>query len=492
MPLAAGFVGILPAMTLLDPEELHGRPSHLTIGHQVAWSFALVFFGVFLAVPLRRQLIVVEQLKFPSGTATAAAIYALNGSARGSPPTPLTHEDEPTPRLNHSEGQHSSAPPSDHTPTIAMRATGPLYPPPSLGHQCSPFALPTTGPHNPSSQVPIHPLRPPSPDTHTIAGPETLRIAGWSLVAAAAFTSLTFFVPVLGAMPVLGLAGGAAGGATAWGWTLSLSPSGLGQGAIMGFHTCASMMAGAVAGWGVLGPLAEALHWCAGGPMSMDGGRTYILWVSLAILLADAAVGLLFTVGSMAAASPTLRTLLRKIMRTSRASYEVIDKRDAIGGPDKYSPTRASAKCVAVPLSSLEEACNALESTNSTVSALDDSRNASASFSPSAAASDKASVAESTALLHVVPQVAMPIAASTAITSPLGPSMETDVPLWVWAAGLGASSAAAAIILPALLGLLWWEPLVAVAISIPVAVVAVRALGQTDLNPVSGVGKFAQ
>ena len=43
-----------------------------------------------------------------------------------------------------------------------------------------------------------------------------------------------------------------------------------------------------------------------------------------------------------------------------------------------------------------------------------------------------------------------------------------------------------------LLGLRLYEPAAAVAVALLVAVLAVRALGQTDLNPVSGVGKLSQ
>jgi uncharacterized oligopeptide transporter (OPT) family protein len=39
----------------------------------------LAFFGVFFAVPLRRQTILREKLKFPSGTATAHMIKVLHG-----------------------------------------------------------------------------------------------------------------------------------------------------------------------------------------------------------------------------------------------------------------------------------------------------------------------------------------------------------------------------------------------------------------------------
>jgi hypothetical protein len=47
----------------------------------VLWSLALAFFGVFFAVPLRRQTILREKLKFPSGTATAHMIKVLHGQA---------------------------------------------------------------------------------------------------------------------------------------------------------------------------------------------------------------------------------------------------------------------------------------------------------------------------------------------------------------------------------------------------------------------------
>jgi uncharacterized oligopeptide transporter (OPT) family protein len=42
------------------------------------WSLGLSFIGVFFAVPLREQTIIKEQLKFPSGTATAQMITILH------------------------------------------------------------------------------------------------------------------------------------------------------------------------------------------------------------------------------------------------------------------------------------------------------------------------------------------------------------------------------------------------------------------------------
>ncbi|KAL1529737.1 hypothetical protein AB1Y20_000673 [Prymnesium parvum] len=72
MPLAGGFVGIIPALGMLDP------PVVLSVWQQVVWAAGLTYFGIFFAVPLRRQTILVEQLTFPSGTATAKLIETLH------------------------------------------------------------------------------------------------------------------------------------------------------------------------------------------------------------------------------------------------------------------------------------------------------------------------------------------------------------------------------------------------------------------------------
>src|SRR5271169_2979271 len=63
MPLAAGFVGVIPALEkLLLPEE--GGPLQLSWGMLVIWSLGVAFFGVFFAVPLRRQVLVREKYAF--------------------------------------------------------------------------------------------------------------------------------------------------------------------------------------------------------------------------------------------------------------------------------------------------------------------------------------------------------------------------------------------------------------------------------------------
>jgi uncharacterized oligopeptide transporter (OPT) family protein len=78
MPLGCGFVAVIPALEyLLKPDE--GGPLRLSLGKLVVWAVGICFFGVTFAVPLRRQVIIRERLKFPSGTATALMIGVLHG-----------------------------------------------------------------------------------------------------------------------------------------------------------------------------------------------------------------------------------------------------------------------------------------------------------------------------------------------------------------------------------------------------------------------------
>ncbi len=78
MPLGCGFVGVIPALDyLLKPEE--NGPLHLSTWKLIVWAVGICFFGVVFAVPLRREVIIREKLRFPSGTATALMIGVLHG-----------------------------------------------------------------------------------------------------------------------------------------------------------------------------------------------------------------------------------------------------------------------------------------------------------------------------------------------------------------------------------------------------------------------------
>lgn len=84
MPLGCGFVGVIPALNFLLKKEENG-PLELSMGKLMLWAVGVCFFGVAFAVPLRREVIIRERLKFPSGTATALVIGVLHGEKEENP-----------------------------------------------------------------------------------------------------------------------------------------------------------------------------------------------------------------------------------------------------------------------------------------------------------------------------------------------------------------------------------------------------------------------
>jgi uncharacterized oligopeptide transporter (OPT) family protein len=73
MSSSAGLLAAIPAMMLL------GYPvSGISI---VLWGTVVTLLGIFFAVPLRRQFVEIEKLRFPDGTATAETILAMASDA---------------------------------------------------------------------------------------------------------------------------------------------------------------------------------------------------------------------------------------------------------------------------------------------------------------------------------------------------------------------------------------------------------------------------
>ena len=74
MASAAGLLAPVPAMGLLGFE--------IPVQGLVLWGLSVAYLGVFFAVPLRRQMIEVDKLRFPTGTATAETILAMFAKAQ--------------------------------------------------------------------------------------------------------------------------------------------------------------------------------------------------------------------------------------------------------------------------------------------------------------------------------------------------------------------------------------------------------------------------
>ncbi|HKQ56331.1 MAG TPA: OPT family oligopeptide transporter [Candidatus Eisenbacteria bacterium] len=70
----AGLVNAIPALMMLDPAAVPG------MWVLMAWILLISWLGVFLAVPAKRQMINIEQLRFPSGIAAATTLRTLHGT----------------------------------------------------------------------------------------------------------------------------------------------------------------------------------------------------------------------------------------------------------------------------------------------------------------------------------------------------------------------------------------------------------------------------
>ena len=266
MPLSAGFVGIIPALKMLHPPN---GPADIAVdpGVQVLWALSLTYFGIFFAVPLRRQVILVEQLRFPSGTATAKLIEVLHTR----------------------DGVRATQ--------NAIRTSA---------------RLSTNMDSSLANESPPHIDAPPMRSNSA----ESLQHTRWrSLIiafCASFFTSLiAFLVPATANVRIFDLF--CLPNVSNWHWTLRPSLSYVGQGMIMGLRPAGSAFIGALLAWGLLGPVALANGWTAYNatvplPQSSscsatvtsaqidsweDGAQGWLLWVALALMLGEALTSLM-------------------------------------------------------------------------------------------------------------------------------------------------------------------------------------------------------
>jgi OPT family oligopeptide transporter len=243
MPLGCGFVGVMPALNyMLKPEEQ--GPLFLSLWKLILWALGLCFFGVVFAVPLRKQVIIRENLKFPSGTATALMIGVLHGKET------ITNTSSTTTRTASRNTSTEAEPPEAYTEENG--------------------------------------------DVEEIDKKQTsnwkanVKLLVISFAISGTYTLATYFFPILRNLPIFGSAL-----AQSWLWTLNPSLAYVGQGIIMGPATTTHMLIGAIVGWGILSPLAKNRGW-APGPVDdwEKGSKGWIVWISLAIMLADSVISL--------------------------------------------------------------------------------------------------------------------------------------------------------------------------------------------------------
>ncbi|MEL6342943.1 MAG: OPT family oligopeptide transporter [Myxococcota bacterium] len=291
MTSAAGLLAAIPALGMLGVE--------LSWLQLTVWALSVAYLGVFFAVPLRRQMVVVEKLRFPTGTATAETIMAMFSS-----------------------GGDAKA--------------------------------------------------------------KARALLLWGL-GAGLFTLAAFFIPQLGHPP---LEFGVLAIASAWGFSILISPLMAGAGILIGMRVAASLFAGAVVSWAILGPYAQSQGWAAGEIMNYsDGVRGWLLWPGVAIMVADALTRLALS----------WRTILNTFTASAPSSGE-----DIVEDPDQMIPNS-----------------------------------------------------------------------------------------W-WIGGLVVATAATTAVAAVVFSIPWYLTLLAVAMSSVLAMIAVRSTGETDINPIGGMGKITQ
>ncbi|KAG0137977.1 OPT oligopeptide transporter protein-domain-containing protein [Tuber indicum] len=380
MPLSAGFVGVVPALEkLLKPEE--GGPLRIGTPQLMFWSIGVAFFGVFFAVPLRRQVIIREKLKFPSGTATALMISVLHGSGKVAAKGGSGDEREGLVSGMDEEEEREG------------------------GREVQEEA-----------------------ERKESWGQKT-RLLVYSFALSGTYTFISYFFPILRDLPIFGSAA-----ASTWLWTLNPSPAYVGQGIIMGTGTTLHMLLGAIIGWGVLSPFARYKEW-APGPVSdwTTGSRGWIVWVSLGIMLSDSVISL----GGLIL-EPIIKSLWRRCKKVSR-SREGYERLMDGGGGSEYEEG--------------DEAWGLFRRRSGRSGVGEQGGE-----SPGEDAPDEHLVPMKTVIIGLLASGLLCIIAVEVVFS--------MVPLYATA--------------------------IAFLLALILSVMGVRALGQTDLNPVSGISKLTQ
>lgn len=396
MPLGCGFVGVMPALEfLLKPEE--NGPLRLSMGKLIVWALGISFFGVVFAVPLRREVIIREKLKFPSGTATALMIGVLHGNT----------------------DEKGNLKPDNALEIFRQR---------SLDISRSSLNILPSRSRDDVAQVPADSSAgvPDRERDHRADWKAQIRLMIIAFGASGAYTLTSYFIPQLHSVPLFGLPL-----AHNWLWTLNPSPAYVGQGIIMGPATTLHMLLGALIGWAILSPLAKKRGWAPEPVGEWDGGsKGWIVWVSLAIMLADSLVSLGWLVlRPIILHSPTWYAQLREKIRRQHSTNIFRPSRP---NPASYTPIARSE-------------------TNGTIKTATD-------FSPEPDAPEHQLISNRTTLIFFILSNILCILTLRFVYPPM--------PFY-------------AILLSIILALL-------------LGIMGVRALGETDINPVSGISKLTQ
>ncbi|GME95001.1 unnamed protein product [[Candida] boidinii] len=490
-PLAYGFVGIIPAIEKFMTVEESGLPNGVDLSpiwKLIVWSTGLAFFGVFFAIPLRKQVVVKEKLPFPSGSATASLISVFHG-------TEIFDDDEILKQKNDESidnNNSSSSLRSSSTTNLTQRSSKSASSNKVLQQeqqqqqqqqqqQEQPSPSPYQDSESASTDHIINRLTCiESQDLYQLAKTETYRENIRSLIItvsiSSVYTILSYFIPQLRSLNIFG-----SYLSKNYLWNFQPSPAYIGQGMIMGLTTTSYMLFGTILGWAVLAPFAKYKNWAPG---EIDdwktGGQGWILWISLAVMISDSVVS--FFVISLKSLFKISKKFIRKnqFFKTANSSnksshdkYKIYSEDDTA---DHNSPLLLNTD-ENTPGSDEEPSNSTYHGERLTNNEINDQSailqtggvyNSGVSIKSSTSEDDDDDLIEVDET-HLI---------STKIT----------------VLGVIFSSILCIVSIRLVFGEI--IPLYTLAVSIILAlflsILGVRALGETDLNPVSGIGKLSQ
>ncbi|PVH72143.1 hypothetical protein DL98DRAFT_596317 [Cadophora sp. DSE1049] len=378
MPLTAGFIGIIPALEyLIGPDE--NGPLARGFLDLVMWSLGVAFFCIVFAALLREQFVEKEELPWPGARETAKLVETLH------------HEPKMAEEVDEDE-------------------TNGL-------HDIEPEALLVHG--------------------HEVDWGSAMSSLLRGAIASGIITIVLYFFPILHELPVFDSLA-----SLTWLWNVDLSPDFFGQGIIIGPYISLHILTGAIIGWGILSPYAKYHGWAPGDVDDWEtGSRGWIIWVSLASLLSDAFVKLVWLVVSPVwgdyVASGYLQQrftafwdnrIRRRVRRAGEIHYTPLLPADA-------SPDNANAQS------------NTRDATEMRLSAL----------------------------------LSSPGARGSSVTNVISPRLLR--------LGFLMSIAVCTVTVHFVFGdiIPWYHTLLAIALTLPMAAVGIRSIAETDYNPESAV-----
>ncbi|CCE65012.1 hypothetical protein TPHA_0J01910 [Tetrapisispora phaffii CBS 4417] len=284
-PLAYGFIGVIPAIEkFMTREEMNFTREEFesfTLIQLLFWSCSLAFFGIFFAVPLRRQVIIREKLPFPSGSATAVLISILTGSR-------LMQEITKKELIRIRDRRLEDCP-EVLQPASEEESMGLLMSQDKDNHSEGNCTQYVTEGHGDISQRMVLPS-----NKQNSAYSKNMEILVKTFSVSALYTLVSYFVPKIKEIKIFGRHA-----SDKYDWNLQPSPAYIGQGIIMGLRTVTSMLFGSILGWGVLACLAYKRKWIQPDVDPDDwqnGLHGWLIWISLSIMIADSLVGLIILI----------------------------------------------------------------------------------------------------------------------------------------------------------------------------------------------------